>query len=135
MHMKFSCLTSLSQSSRNLIFCCFWHFSLFDLRNMSSVYIFMWENVVNAWYFKILREYICQLGLPWPNILRNMLFQMLSKLSGAGYVLPRNYSFMRLFLQNIWKFLLFLSSVLEDTVSWLVWCFQLVSNKLYIFWK
>ena len=41
---------------------------------------------------------------------------MLPKLSGAGYVLPRNYSSMRLLFQNIWKFLLFLLSVLEDVV-------------------
>ena len=33
---------------------------------------------------------------PLTKILRNMLFHMLSKLDGAGYVLHRNYSFMRL---------------------------------------
>ena len=80
-------LTSLVQSSRNFIFCCFWYLLWFDLRNINLVYTFMWKIVFHVWYFGTLRKHMYQLGLPWPNILRNMLFQASSKLSGAGYVL------------------------------------------------
>ena len=36
-------LTSLVQSSRNFIFCCFWYLLWFDLRNINLVYTFMWK--------------------------------------------------------------------------------------------
>ena len=38
-------LTSLVQSSRNFIFCCFWYLLWFDLRNINLVYTFMWKIV------------------------------------------------------------------------------------------